>query len=235
MSQVLLQRLQGSQNRPSPRVILWEPPSLRHPSRQSTTRWRVKRLFDLLAVSLTAPVWLPALLFIAIAIKVSSPGAPVFFTQRRVGRRGRTFPMIKFRTMHPGADRLKEDVRRLSELPWPDFKVTDDPRVTRLGRFLRRTSLDELPQLLNVLRGEMSFVGPRPTSFSVTTYAHWQRARLLAPPGLTGSWQVDGRGSADFEHRARQDIDYIQRQSLLLDLKILLRTVGVVVRGKGGY
>ncbi|MGH9381466.1 MAG: sugar transferase [Thermoanaerobaculia bacterium] len=235
MSQVLLQRLQNSQNRPSPRVILWEPPSLRRPARQSTRRWHVKRLFDVLAVSLAAPVWLPALLLIAIAIKISAPEAPVFFAQRRTGQGGRSFPMIKFRTMYPGADKLKEGVRRLSELPWPDFKVTDDPRVTRLGRFLRRTSFDELPQLLNVLRGEMSFVGPRPTSFSVTTYAHWQMARLEAPPGLTGLWQVDGRGSADFEHRTRQDIDYIRRQSLLLDLKILLRTIGVVVRRKGGY
>lgn len=234
MSEVLLQHIQDSQNRPFPRVILWEPPSLRRPSRESTRRWRVKRLFDLVTVSLTAPVWLPALLLIAIAIKISAPGAPIFFTQKRVGQLGRTFPMIKFRTMHPGADKLKDVVRRQNELAWPDFKVAHDPRVTLLGRFLRRTSLDELPQLFNVLRGEMSFVGPRPTSFSVTTYAHWQRARLAAPPGLTGSWQVDGRGSSDFDQRARQDIDYIERQSLLLDLKILWRTISVVVWGKGG-
>lgn len=235
MSQVLLQRLENSQNRPSPRVILWEPPSLRHSSRQSTTRRRVKRLFDLVAVSLTAPVWLPALLLIAIAVKVSAPKAPVFFTRMRAGRGGRRFPMFKFRTMRPDAYKLESTVRRDSQVPWPQIKIVNDPRVTRLGRILRHTSLDELPQLLNVLRGEMSLVGPRPTAFSETAYAFWQRARLDAPPGLTGPWQIDGRGWCDFDHRSRLDIDYIRRQSLLLDLKILLRTVGVVVRGKGGY
>lgn len=232
MNQVLLQRLH---DRPSPRVILWEPPSLRHPAQHSSVRWRVKRLFDLVAVSLAAPVWLPALLLVAVAIKVSEPRAPVFYTRTRAGRGGRRFPMFKFRTMRPGADALESSVRRRSQVAWPQIKVPDDPRVTRLGRILRRTSLDELPQLLNVVRGEMSLVGPRPTAFSESAYAFWQRARLEAPPGLTGAWQIDGRGWSDFDHRSRLDIDYIRRQSLLLDLKILLRTIGVVVRGKGGY
>lgn len=232
MREALLQRLQDG---PSPRVILWEPPSLRRTSRHSMARWGVKRLFDLAAVCLAAPVWLPALLLIAIAIKLSAPGAPIFYTRTRAGRGGRRFPMFKFRTMRPDADKLENTVRRDSQVPWPQIKVPDDPRVTRLGRVLRRTSLDELPQLLNVLRGEMSLVGPRPTAFSESAYAFWQRARLDAPPGLTGAWQIEGRGWADFDHRSRLDIDYIRRQSLLLDLKILLRTVGVVVRGKGGY
>lgn len=215
-------------------VILWEPPSLRRPSLRSSTRRRAKRQFDLLIVLLFVPFWLPALLLIAAAIKVTSPRASVFFKQSRVGRGGRRFRMYKFRTMLPEAEALKSRVLQINQLPWPDFKVKDDPRVTRLGRILRQTSLDELPQLLNVLRGEMSLVGPRPTSFSDSTYALWQRARLDAQPGLTGSWQVDGRGSYDFDHRTRLDIDYIRRQSLLLDLKILLRTFGVVVRRKGG-
>lgn len=215
-------------------VILWEPPSLRRPSPRLSAPWRAKRQFDLLILLLFAPFWVPALLLIAAAIKIASPRTPALFTQTRIGRHGRRFQMYKFRTMLPEAEELKSRLRRLNELPWPDFKVTDDPRVTRLGRFLRRTSLDELPQLLNVLRGEMSLVGPRPTSFSDSTYALWQRARLDAQPGITGPWQVDGRGSYNFDRRTRLDIDYIRRRSLLLDLKILLRTIGVVVRRKGG-
>lgn len=216
-------------------VILWEPPSLRRPTLQSSARRRAKRLFDLLAVSLSAPVWLPALLLIALAIKVTSPGASVLYTRPRLGEGGRRFPMFKFRTMRPGAEALASELRQRSQVSWPQIKIPDDPRVTRLGRILRRTSLDELPQLLNVVRGEMSLVGPRPTAFSESAYALWQRARLEARPGLTGLWQVDGRGWCDFDHRSRLDIDYIRRQSFLLDLKILLRTIGVVVRRKGGY
>lgn len=216
-------------------VILWDPPSLRRVSPRVSARWRAKRLFDLLAVSIAAPIWLPLLALIAIALKVSSPGAPVLFTRPRLGKDGRRFPMFKFRTMRPDAEALANVVRRRSEVPWPQIKIVDDPRVTRLGRVLRQTSLDELPQLLNVLRGEMSLVGPRPTAFSETAYAFWQRARLEAPPGLTGLWQIEGRGWCDFDHRSRLDIDYIRRQSLLLDLKILLRTVGVVLGRKGSY
>lgn len=216
-------------------VILWEPPSLRPPSLRSATRWRAKRLFDLLAVTLSAPIWLPALFLIAMVIKSTSPTAPVFFTQTRTGKGGRRFRMLKFRTMHLAAEALETALRQRSVVAWPQIKIRDDPRVTPVGRILRQTSLDELPQLLNVLRGEMSLVGPRPAACSESAYALWQRERLEAPPGLTGLWQLEGRGWCDFDQRSRIDIDYIRRQSLLLDLKILLRTLGVVVRRKGGY
>lgn len=129
MSELLLQRLQNSQNRPSPRVILWEPPSVQHPARQLVSRWRIKRLFDLVAVSLAAPVWLPALLLIAIAIKVSAPKAPVFYTRLRAGHGGRRFPMFKFRTMRPDADKLESEVRRDSQVPWPQIKVVEIGRA----------------------------------------------------------------------------------------------------------
>ncbi len=208
---------------------------LARPTLSERVGWLSKRTFDLLLVSLFAPIWLPVVGLIALAVKLDSPRGPVFFAQSRVGRGGRRFRMFKFRTMVPAAEELKRELRQQSEMEWPDFKIKEDPRITRVGHFLRRTSLDELPQLLNVLRGEMSLVGPRPTSFSDDTYALWQKARLAVPPGLTGLWQITSRGSADFEQRARLDISYIERRSLFLDVWILFRTAGVVLSRKGGY
>jgi lipopolysaccharide/colanic/teichoic acid biosynthesis glycosyltransferase len=144
--------------------------------------------------------------------------------------------MFKFRTMVPDAEELKKELAHLNELQWPDFKITNDPRITRMGRFLRKSSLDELPQLLNVLRGEMSLVGPRPTSFSAQTYDLWQTERLDVLPGLTGLWQIIGRGSMEFDERVRLDIAYIERRSLSLDIQILFRTVLVaLIRQEGAY
>jgi lipopolysaccharide/colanic/teichoic acid biosynthesis glycosyltransferase len=193
----------------------------------------VKRVIDLLLVILALPVILPIILLCALLIKLESPGGPVLFWQQRTGKDGRRFGMLKFRTMVPNAEALKHELRHLNELQWPDFKITNDPRVTRIGRWLRKSSLDELPQIFNVLRGEMSIVGPRPTSFSPETYQLWQTARLDVIPGLTGLWQIVGRGSMEFDERVALDIAYIERQSISLDLFIMLRTITAVLRRDG--
>ena len=196
---------------------------------------RAKRIFDLVAVLLATPFWIPVFIIISLLIKITSPGAPAIFTQLRTGRGGQRFWMYKFRTMVPNAEDLKEKYAHLNELQWPDFKITNDPRVTPLGRFLRKTSLDELPQLVNVLRGEMSLVGPRPTSFSAETYQLWHTERLDVIPGLTGLWQIIGRAQLEFDDRLRLDIAYIERASLWFDVIILLRTVLAVFQQRGAH
>lgn len=202
-------------------------------SRRTTRMPFSKRVFDLVCVIASAPLWLPVLLVIASVIKLTEPSAPVFFKQMRTGRGGRRFPMYKFRTMVPNAEELKHELQHLNKLKWPDFKVDHDPRITRVGRFLRKTSLDEIPQILNVVTGDMSIVGPRPTSFPPETYEIWQTARLDVIPGITGLWQVEGRGSTEFDERLRLDLEYVAKQSLLFDLSILVRTVGAVLSRKG--
>jgi lipopolysaccharide/colanic/teichoic acid biosynthesis glycosyltransferase len=137
--------------------------------------------------------------------------------------------------MVPNAEALKKELMHLNELKYPDFKIKNDPRITRLGRILRKTSLDELPQLFNVIRGDMSLVGPRPTSFSKETYQLWHTERLDVIPGLTGLWQIYGRGSSEFDERLRLDILYIQRRSITLDIYLLFRTVSSVLRLRGAY
>jgi lipopolysaccharide/colanic/teichoic acid biosynthesis glycosyltransferase len=191
-----------------------------------------KRVMDIALCLLILPLALPLLVIIAILVYVDSPG-PVIFTQLRTGKGGRRFPMYKFRTMVPNAEELKAKYAHLNELSPPDFKITNDPRVTRVGRILRKTSLDELPQLYNILEGTMSWVGPRPTSFSADTYHLWHTERLEVQPGLTGLWQVSGRSDVDFDERLRLDIEYIERQSLWFDIRILLRTVEAVISRKG--
>jgi len=194
-----------------------------------------KRVMDLLFVLITLPLWLPLNILIAIIIQITSPGAPVVFRQLRTGQGGSRFYMYKFRTMVPNAEELKSKYAHLNELQWPDFKITNDPRVTRVGKFLRKTSLDELPQLVNVLKGEMSLVGPRPTSFGPETYKLWQTHRLDVMPGLTGLWQILGRAQLEFDDRLRLDIAYIERASLWLDLNILFRTVTAVFQSRGAH
>ena len=191
-----------------------------------------KRAMDI-AISLAAlPPTLIVLALCAVAIRLDSPG-PIFFFQMRTGRGGRRFRMHKLRTMLKDAEELKARYMHLNELAYPDFKITNDPRVTRVGRFLRRASLDELPQIFNVLLGDMSLVGPRPTSFSTDRYSVWHTARLDATPGITGLWQISGRSDIEFDERLRLDIAYLQNQSLWLDFQILLRTAGAVFAGKG--
>lgn len=197
------------------------------------TYQRIKRIFDLVIVILTIPLWLIIILLIALGITISSPGGPVIFTQFRTGKGGRRFWMYKFRTMVADAEEQKEKYAHLNELQWPDFKISDDPRVTPLGRLLRKTSLDELPQIINVLRGEMSLVGPRPTSFGPETYKLWQTERLDVVPGITGLWQIYGRGSTEFDDRLRLDIAYIERCNMWLDINILLRTITSIFLPRG--
>jgi lipopolysaccharide/colanic/teichoic acid biosynthesis glycosyltransferase len=194
-----------------------------------------KRFMDLLLVALALPVWLMVMAVCSLLIKLESPGGPVFFKQQRTGKDGNRFQMVKFRTMVPQAEQMKQELMHLNELQWPDFKIATDPRITRVGRWLRKTSLDELPQLINVMRGEMSVVGPRPTSFRPETYALWHTERLDVLPGITGLWQVIGRGSMEFDERVRLDIAYIERQCLWLDVLILLRTFTAVLAQRGAY
>jgi lipopolysaccharide/colanic/teichoic acid biosynthesis glycosyltransferase len=204
------------------------------PNRRSAvhTSVRGKRVMDLLVCLLSAPLILPLIAIIAVIVKFDSPG-PVFFHQWRTGKHGRRFRMHKFRTMISDAEARKAEYAHLNELAWPDFKIRDDPRVTRVGRILRRLSLDELPQLLNVLKGEMSLVGPRPTSFPPETYRLWHTARLDVAPGITGLSQISGRSKLDFDQRVKLDLAYIERASLWLDLCILLRTVVQIFVGYG--
>jgi lipopolysaccharide/colanic/teichoic acid biosynthesis glycosyltransferase len=192
-----------------------------------------KRIMDVTLVMLTFPIWLPILSLIALAIHITSPGEPVVFRQLRTGKGGSRFHMFKFRTMVPNAEELKSKYAHLNELQWPDFKISNDPRITPLGRFLRKTSLDELPQILNVLRGEMSLVGPRPTSFGPETYKLWHTHRLDVMPGITGLWQVFGRSKLEFDDRLRLDIAYIERASLRLDIQILILTFLAVFQQRG--
>ena len=193
-------------------------------------RW-AKRFLDIAIVICSLPVFLPVILLVAVVIKIEDPKAPVFFTQLRTGLGGKRFGMFKFRTMVVNADEIKSQLAELNSLAWPDFKIVDDPRITRIGRLLRKTSIDELPQLFNILLGHMSLVGPRPTSFDVSTYNLWQSERLEVRPGLTGLWQIAGRGQMEFDQRVRLDIAYIKNRSLLLDLKILFLTVPAALRG----
>ncbi len=199
------------------------------------TRYEIsKRVFDVAACLLVLPAVLVVLAGCGAMVWINDPG-PVFFSQWRTGRRGRRFKMFKLRTMVNNAEELKEKVAHLNELTWPDFKITDDPRVTWIGRILRKTSLDELPQVFNVLKGDMSLVGPRPTSFGSETYALRHTERLEVLPGITGLWQISGRSDVDFDERLRMDVAYIERQSLLLDISILIRTVTAVCTQHGAY
>jgi lipopolysaccharide/colanic/teichoic acid biosynthesis glycosyltransferase len=143
--------------------------------------------------------------------------------------------LYKFRTMEPNSEELKSKYAHLNELQWPDFKITNDPRITKVGKFLRKTSLDEIPQLFNVLKGEMSLVGPRPTSFGAETYQLWHTHRLDVMPGLTGLWQIIGRAQLEFDDRLRLDIAYIERASLWFDINILFRTVVAVIQSRGAH
>ena len=198
-------------------------------------RYRIaKRLLDLALILLFLPLLLVLMALIAIAIYLDNPG-PVLFNQLRTGKGGQRFKMYKFRTMVTNAEELKEKYASLNELTSPDFKISDDPRVTRVGRILRKTSLDELPQIFNVIKDEMSLVGPRPTSFAGSTYSFWQTERLEVLPGMTGLWQVSGRSDVDFDDRTRLDIKYIEQQSIWLDIKILFRTVATVIGRRGAY
>jgi lipopolysaccharide/colanic/teichoic acid biosynthesis glycosyltransferase len=191
-----------------------------------------KRVFDLTVCILLLPVVVPLVLLCALAIGLDSQG-PILIAQKRTGRDGVSFRMYKFRSMVRDAEERRAELAHLNILAPPDFKILNDPRITRIGGFLRQTSLDELPQLINVIRGEMSLVGPRPTSFAPSTYSLWHTYRLEVAPGITGLWQVKGRNRTSFDERLRLDIEYITHRSLAFDLKILLLTLPAMLRRSG--
>lgn len=193
-----------------------------------------KRIMDVVLCLILLPFVIPIIAVCSLALWIENPG-PIFFFQQRTGWRGKRFKMFKLRTMVVNAEQLKSELRHLNELSWPDFKISNDPRVTKVGRFLRKTSLDELPQIFNVLNGEMSLVGPRPTSFAAQTYKTWHTERLEVLPGITGLWQVSGRSDVDFDDRLRLDIEYIRRRSLWFDLTLLFKTISAVLQPKGAY
>ncbi|MFB3903576.1 MAG: sugar transferase [Acidobacteriota bacterium] len=196
----------------------------------------LKRVMDILGSGLLLVLLAPFLLIVALLIRLDSPG-PVLFTQERVGLNRRRFKLIKFRTMVQEADKKQELFEALNEADGPVFKIKNDPRVTRLGRVLRQFSVDELPQLINVMKGEMSLVGPRPLPLRDVKLidAQWHKRRFSVKPGLTCLWQVNGRSDVSFERWVRMDLEYIDTWSLSLDLKILLKTIPVVFRGSGAY
>ena len=193
----------------------------------------IKRVLDMVGAIAGLILTLPIAPIIAVAVKLDSPG-PVFYRQKRVGKNGKVFTLYKFRTMIEGADEFLETLRPLNERTGLLFKMTNDPRTTRVGRFLRRYSLDELPQFLNVTKGEMSLVGPRPPVISeYENYTGKYFRRLDVVPGITGLWQVQARSNPSTETYLALDLEYINEWSLWLDLRILMKTVAVVAAGTG--
>jgi exopolysaccharide biosynthesis polyprenyl glycosylphosphotransferase len=223
-------------------------PDLRRHSKSKKVAYAIKRCLDIVGSLLALLLLLPAMLAIALAVKLTSKG-PVLFRQTRFGQYSRPFTFLKFRSMYEDCDaqiheqyiskliRGGEDTHHSTENGNAVFKIKNDPRVTPVGRFLRKTSLDELPQLINVLKGEMSLVGPRPPlSYEVKQYTSWHRRRVMeAKPGITGLWQVSGRSRINFDDMVRLDLKYVEHASLLLDLRILLQTPAAILSGEGAY
>ncbi len=208
--------------------------TLHQPSLAPFERW-AKRAFDLVVGSVTLLLISPILALVAFAIRIDSPG-PILFKQKRVGENGETFWMYKFRSMVQGAEKQQDQVVQVRDDGQIVHKHANDPRVTRVGKLIRRTSLDEFPQLINVLKGDMSLVGPRPEMpWLVERYEPWQWQRFSVPQGITGWWQVNGRSNKPMHLHTEEDLFYIQNYSLLLDIQILWRTVGAVLKSKGAY
>lgn len=194
-----------------------------------------KRIMDIVG-SLTGIILLaPLMLVVAILIKLDSKG-PALFAQTRCGKKGKIFKMYKFRSMCSDAEKKKKELEHLNEAKCVIFKIKQDPRITKVGRFIRKTSIDELLQLFNVLKGEMSLVGPRPpVPGEVEKYDSWQRLRLSVKPGLTGLWQVSGRSNLEFDDMVRLDLQYIRERSFMMDIRLLVKTVPVVLKMEGAY
>jgi lipopolysaccharide/colanic/teichoic acid biosynthesis glycosyltransferase len=195
---------------------------------------RIKRGLDVLGAGLLLALLSPLLLALAVVVKLSSPG-PIFYRWRVTGKGGQAFTSYKFRSMYANADELKAQLEHLNEMTGPVFKLTHDPRITRSGEWMRRYSLDELPQLYSVLKGDMSLVGPRPPLASeYARFTDYQKQKLLVTPGITCLWQVQGRNRVkDFDAWVRLDLEYIRRWSLWLDVRILFRTIAAVFTGSG--
>ena len=196
----------------------------------------IKRLFDIVASCLGLIVLSPIFLITAICIKVNDPKGPVFYTQTRVGKNGKQFRMFKFRSMVSNADELLAKLRSQNEVNGAMFKIKNDPRITSVGRVIRKYSIDELPQLINVINGTMSIVGPRPPlPYEVKEYTDYDRQRLLVTPGATGMWQVGGRNDVNFDEMVRLDLTYIQNRSVWLDFIIILKTIKIMIKPNGAY
>lgn len=191
------------------------------------------RVLDLGLSSLGLALFSPLFLYLAVKIKLED-GGPIFYSQTRLGQGGRTFKIWKFRSMIEGADQMKKDLLEKNEIAGAMFKIKDDPRITKIGKMMRRYSLDELPQLVNVLRGEMALIGPRPPlPEEARQYSDYDWQRLLVKPGCSGLWQVECRNNGDFDQMVQLDIKYINQRSLWLDLRLMVKTIGLIFRPTG--
>ena len=188
-----------------------------------------KRAMDIIGSLCGIILLSPLLIIVALAIKIEDPRGSIFFSQQRCGKDNKLFPMYKFRSMVSNAEELLEELMEHNEMDGPVFKIKEDPRITRVGKFIRKTSIDELPQLFNILMGDMSIVGPRPAiPHEVAEYSHYHKQRLLVKPGLTCIWQVSGRNSIGFEEWMDMDLEYIEKRNLWMDIKLIFKTVGVL-------
>ena len=188
-----------------------------------------KRAMDIIGSLCGIILLSPLLIIVALAIKIEDPRGSIFFSQQRCGKDNKLFPMYKFRSMVSNAEELLEELMEHNEMDGPVFKIKEDPRITRVGKFIRKTSIDELPQLFNILRGDMSIVGPRPAiPHEVAEYSDYHKQRLLVKPGLTCIWQVSGRNSIGFEEWMDMDLEYIEKRNLWMDIKLIFKTVGVL-------
>lgn len=196
----------------------------------------VKRIMDFILACAGFIVISPVLLWVAYKIHREEPNCSVIFAQKRVGRNGKLFTMYKFRSMCPDAEEQLGELLDKNELKGAMFKIKEDPRITEFGKFIRRTSLDELPQLINVIKGDMSLIGPRPPlQREVAEYTQFDMQRLLVKPGCSGLWQVSGRNDVDFDEMVEFDIDYIQNRSLKLDISLIIKTIKVMLKSDGAY
>ena len=194
-----------------------------------------KRGIDIIGAGSGLLLLSPVIAIVSCAVKFTSKG-PIFFSQKRVGKNGQLFDMYKFRSMVVNAEELKEKLKHKNEMSGPMFKMKDDPRVTKVGKFIRKTSLDELPQLWNVLKGDMSLVGPRPSlPKEVEQFDSWMFKRLTVRPGLTCYWQVSGRNNIDFEDWMKLDVKYVEERNLWIDIKLIFKTVGVLFGDKNAH
>ncbi|MFD4705090.1 sugar transferase [Gottfriedia sp. NPDC058432] len=195
-----------------------------------------KRLIDLIGAVFGLLLLLPVFIVVAIFIKLEDPKGPVFFYQTRVGKNGKEFKMYKFRSMVTDAEERLKELVKYNEVSGAMFKMKDDPRITNIGKFIRKTSIDELPQFINVLLGDMSLVGPRPPlPREVDEYTDYDKQRLLVTPGCTGLWQVSARNSVGFDEMVQLDITYINNQSIIYDIKIILKTIGVLFGSNNAF
>lgn len=203
--------------------------------KESKYYYIIKRTIDILGSLIGIVFFVPLFIIISIIIKIESKGT-VLFVQKRCGQNEKIFNMYKFRSMRVDAEEILEKIKHLNEVDGPMFKIKEDPRLTRIGKILRKTSIDELPQLINVLKGEMSLVGPRPPiDFEVKRYAEWQKIRLSVKPGLTGLWQISGRSNLGFEKMVLLDLIYIRDRNIFYDIKIILKTIPILMNFDGAY